>query len=253
MRSRLDLYSILDKPRARLAKYPLLVRNILKWTENEHGDIIPLQEAVRKFEELLQIVDKLTGDAQLALVKKQLANSESDPVIHQADRLIFDGPLRTAKGVKLQAFLFDSGLVLTKPMTTTSQQPCYRLFIPGLPAECLAVEDIQLPPHFTYKISSTSSSKPTRTGSSSSLLRDIFGSNSSKETKESSSSSSAPPNSCQSMFRVFLRSELANSEKTFELCRRFPERVALLAHDDHNKRAWLDKLTTVASLWLTTF
>lgn len=45
---KLDLWNFLDIPRSRLVKYPLLLREILKHTPNDHPDQQHLEEAVRK-------------------------------------------------------------------------------------------------------------------------------------------------------------------------------------------------------------
>lgn len=45
---KLDLWNFLDIPRSRLVKYPLLLREILKHTANDHPDRQHLDEAVRK-------------------------------------------------------------------------------------------------------------------------------------------------------------------------------------------------------------
>lgn len=44
---KLDLWNFLDIPRSRLVKYPLLLREILKHTPNDHADRQLLDEAVR--------------------------------------------------------------------------------------------------------------------------------------------------------------------------------------------------------------
>ncbi len=43
---KLDLWSFLDVPRSRLVKYPLLLKNILRLTPNDHEDRTYLMEAV---------------------------------------------------------------------------------------------------------------------------------------------------------------------------------------------------------------
>lgn len=45
---KLDLWNFLDIPRSRLVKYPLLLREILKHTPNDHADRQLLDEAVRE-------------------------------------------------------------------------------------------------------------------------------------------------------------------------------------------------------------
>ena len=43
---KLDLWNFLDIPRSRLVKYPLLLKEILKHTPNDHPDRQHLEEAV---------------------------------------------------------------------------------------------------------------------------------------------------------------------------------------------------------------
>lgn len=45
---KLDLWNFLDIPRSRLVKYPLLLREILKHTPNDHPDRQHLDEAVSR-------------------------------------------------------------------------------------------------------------------------------------------------------------------------------------------------------------
>lgn len=61
---KLDLWNFLDIPRSRLVKYPLLLREILKHTPNDHADQQHLDEAVRKTRGLVQKV-KVDGCPQM--------------------------------------------------------------------------------------------------------------------------------------------------------------------------------------------
>jgi len=50
----LDLSSILIQPVQRLPRYQLLIKELLKYTEEGHVDYAPLQEAMKKIIELNQ-------------------------------------------------------------------------------------------------------------------------------------------------------------------------------------------------------
>ncbi|XP_039402868.1 rho guanine nucleotide exchange factor 3 isoform X6 [Mauremys reevesii] len=65
---KLDLWNFLDIPRSRLVKYPLLLREILRHTPNDHPDQQHLEEAklhVFLFQEVLVITRAITHNEQL--------------------------------------------------------------------------------------------------------------------------------------------------------------------------------------------
>lgn len=64
---KLDLWNFLDIPRSRLVKYPLLLREILKHTPNDHPDRQHLEEAVRTFFYVL-----MTKTSRSSWVKKKI-------------------------------------------------------------------------------------------------------------------------------------------------------------------------------------
>ncbi|XP_046636692.1 rho guanine nucleotide exchange factor 3-like [Daphnia pulicaria] len=115
---RLDVWSYLDVPRSRLVKYPLLIKQILKFTPDNHGDHKVLEQVLRILTNILDRVDKSTGLGRCKHVISQIdASEEMSPVLTRATTLICDGPLKTSQGLKLQCFLFDSGLVLTRSLS----------------------------------------------------------------------------------------------------------------------------------------
>lgn len=68
---------------------------------------------------ILDRVDKSTGLGRCKHVIGQIECSEEmGPVLTRATTLICDGPLKTSQGLKLQCFLFDSGLVLTRTLSS---------------------------------------------------------------------------------------------------------------------------------------
>jgi hypothetical protein len=99
-------------------KYPLLIKQILKFTPDNHGDHKVLEQVLRILTNILDRVDKSTGLGRCKHVISQIdASEEMSPVLTRATTLICDGPLKTSQGLKLQCFLFDSGLVLTRSLS----------------------------------------------------------------------------------------------------------------------------------------
>ena len=111
-------FPFLDVPRSRLVKYPLLIKQILKFTPENHNDHKVLDQVLRILTNILDRVDKSTGLGRCKHVIGQIELSEEmGPVLTRATTLICDGPLKTSQGLKLQCFLFDSGLVLTRTLS----------------------------------------------------------------------------------------------------------------------------------------
>ena len=135
--------STADVPRSRLVKYPLLIKQIVKFTPEGHADLPVLAQVMRILSNILERVDKSTGLGRCRHVISQLdlpltgEGGGGEPVLSQATTLICEGPLKTAQGLKLQCFLFDSGLVLTRP----SGQNQFGLYKAPMEASQLKVTD----------------------------------------------------------------------------------------------------------------
>lgn len=91
---------------------------------------------------ILERVDRSTGLGRCRHVISQIDLPVTDegpgPVLSHATTLICEGPLKTAQGLKLQCFLFDSGLVLTRP----SSQNQFSLYKAPMEANQLKVADL---------------------------------------------------------------------------------------------------------------
>jgi len=136
---RLDVWSYLDVPRSRLVKYPLLIKQILRYTPDGHCDYKILEEVMRKLASILERVDRSTGFGRCKHVISQMELPEDiGPVLSAASTLVCDGPLKTAQGLKLQCFLFDSGLVLTRALSNNRLS----LYKNPLPVEMLKITDL---------------------------------------------------------------------------------------------------------------
>ncbi|RMX40536.1 hypothetical protein pdam_00007492 [Pocillopora damicornis] len=62
---KLDLWSFLDSPRSRLVKYPLMLRSIQKYTPKEHSDWRKLERAICRLQDIIEEVDRKTGEAKV--------------------------------------------------------------------------------------------------------------------------------------------------------------------------------------------
>jgi len=60
----LDMCSFLIKPVQRICKYPLLIREILKQTDQKHKDYSNLEQAFDKIEMVVTIVNEATRQAE---------------------------------------------------------------------------------------------------------------------------------------------------------------------------------------------
>ncbi|KAJ8361329.1 hypothetical protein SKAU_G00178540 [Synaphobranchus kaupii] len=116
---KLDLWNFLDLPRSRLVKYPLLLREIEKSTPPEHPDQDTLPEAMKLIQRIISEVNSKTGEAECQFYRRGLCYQEEGqriPEIYLSRFLYCHGELKNSKGQKLQVFLFELALVLTRPI-----------------------------------------------------------------------------------------------------------------------------------------
>lgn len=69
---KLDLWTLLDSPRSRLVKYPLLLKSILKHTPPSHPDHPPLTESIKVVEGVIRGVDVVAGEARCAYMLERI-------------------------------------------------------------------------------------------------------------------------------------------------------------------------------------
>ncbi|XP_041113710.1 neuroepithelial cell-transforming gene 1 protein-like isoform X1 [Polyodon spathula] len=142
---KLDLWSFLDIPRSRLVKYPLLLKEILKHTPNDHPDVQSLEGAISIIHEVLSGIDLKKGesDCQYFIDKLEyLDDRQKDPRIETSKALLCHGELRNKSGTKLYVFLFQDILIFTRPVTRNEQQ-CYQVYRQPIPVQDLVLEDLQ--------------------------------------------------------------------------------------------------------------
>ncbi|KAF7993432.1 hypothetical protein HCN44_010018 [Aphidius gifuensis] len=113
-----DLWTYIDMPRSRIVKYPILVNEILKRTNNDCEDYLILKDASIILTKLLDKINQSMGEAECDLAKIKINikdNSyDTDECIKNATQLITEGQLKDSKGLKFYCFLFDTCLAMTR-------------------------------------------------------------------------------------------------------------------------------------------
>ncbi|KFP74259.1 Rho guanine nucleotide exchange factor 3 [Apaloderma vittatum] len=142
---KLDLWNFLDIPRSRLVKYPLLLREILRHTPNDHPDQQHLEEAINIIQGIVSEINIKTGESECQYYKERLIYLEEgqrDSLIDNSRVVCCHGELKNNRGVKLHVFLFEEVLVITRAITH-NEQPCYQLYRQPIPVRELVLEDLQ--------------------------------------------------------------------------------------------------------------
>ncbi|XP_054640800.1 rho guanine nucleotide exchange factor 3 isoform X2 [Dunckerocampus dactyliophorus] len=142
---KLDLWNFLDIPRSRLVKYPLLLREILKHTPNDHLDQQHLDEAMLMVQSVVADINRHTGESECQFYKDRLLYTEvglRDTLIERSRTLSCHGELKNNRGLKLHVFLFQDVLVITRSMSLNEQPVCYQLCRQPIPIRELDLEDL---------------------------------------------------------------------------------------------------------------
>ncbi|KAM6413898.1 rho guanine nucleotide exchange factor 3 isoform 3-T3 [Rhynochetos jubatus] len=142
---KLDLWNFLDIPRSRLVKYPLLLREILRHTPNDHPDQQHLEEAINIIQGIVAEINIKTGESECQYYKERLIYLEEgqrDSLIDNSRVVSCHGELKNNRGVKLHVFLFEEVLVITRAITH-NEQLCYQLYRQPIPVRELVLEDLQ--------------------------------------------------------------------------------------------------------------
>ncbi|XP_061582645.1 rho guanine nucleotide exchange factor 3-like isoform X3 [Cololabis saira] len=142
---KLDLWNFLDIPRSRLVKYPLLLREILKHTPDEHPDRLHLDQAMLMVQSVVADINRQTGESECQYYKDRLLYSEDgqkDELIDRSRTLSCHGELKNNRGLKLHVFLFQDVLVLTRSVSLNNQPVSFQLCRQPVPIRQLDLEDV---------------------------------------------------------------------------------------------------------------
>ena len=150
---KLELNGYLTKPTTRLARYPLLLDVVLKYTPDDHPDKKDIPVVVESIRSFLRRVNVETGKSEnkfhLAQLESQL---QFKPGVERIDlklqdqqrELVFKGSLKKRGGAppsesaELQMFLFDHAIMLVKPKIVHKHE-VFKVYRKPIPLELLLV------------------------------------------------------------------------------------------------------------------
>ena len=168
---KLELNGYLTKPTTRLARYPLLLEQVLKFTADENPDKTDIPKAVAIIRDFLTRVNMETGKSENRFNLLQLNQNLkwSDPSFYidlkltdETREIIYKGPLKKSPTdtSEIMCFLFDHALLLTKQKITNKKEEL-KVYRRPIPLELLVVpqiDDIMPKQALAKRPSSTSSS-----------------------------------------------------------------------------------------------
>jgi RHO1 GDP-GTP exchange protein 1/2 len=121
---KLELNGYLTKPTTRLARYPLLLENVLKYTDPSSQDMQNIPKAIQMIRDLLTRVNAESGKAENRFNLRQLHEQLRFRPIEHVDlkltddnrELIYKGTLKKSPTdpSDIQAYLFDHAVVLVR-------------------------------------------------------------------------------------------------------------------------------------------
>lgn len=126
---KLDLWSYLDVPRSRLVKYPLLLRQVLKFsnaTSEFAADMNNLNSAIENLEGVIREVDIAMAQARANFTVSRLewldeaVETKAMAFVYNAREEVISGTLRNNRGTKLECYLLDTVLILGRPSSRLS-------------------------------------------------------------------------------------------------------------------------------------
>jgi RHO1 GDP-GTP exchange protein 1/2 len=149
---KLELNGYLTKPTTRLARYPLLLDNVLKYTKDDNPDKQDIPVAIALIKDFLTRVNAESGKAEnhfnLLTLNGQLKFNPGDYVdlkLTEENRQILTkmsfkkGPSDTAE---VTAYLFDHAVLLLR-IKTVSKREEYRVYRKPIPLELLMIAEME--------------------------------------------------------------------------------------------------------------
>lgn len=148
---KLELNGYLTKPTTRLARYPLLLENVLKYTEQENPDRDDIPKAMKMIRELLSRVNAESGKAENRFNLKRLheqlrfrPNERVDLKLTDEKReLIYKGALKKTPTdpSEIQAYLFDHAMLLVRSKMVGKKEEV-KVYRRPIPLELLSIREM---------------------------------------------------------------------------------------------------------------
>jgi hypothetical protein len=149
---KLPIKHFIERPTGKLARYALLLKEILKRTPEDNMDATWLPQVVEMVKKEMDQVDKVTGEVQLKLQLDSITSrlyfkKEDESPYLQLDsehrKLIKQGPMTRHQGGSgsnsVVVFLFDNALVVAKEKNNTVVE--YRGVGPAIPLYLLRLDE----------------------------------------------------------------------------------------------------------------
>lgn len=140
---KLDLWSYLDVPRSRLVKYPLLLKQVVKYSDDT-DDIRLLQTAIASLEKVISGVDRAMAEARCntSISKMEFLSASVPPAIGTAREEIMSGSLRNSRGTKVTVVLLDTVLVVGRTVSRPGIGKIIQVYRDPIPLHCLGCVDL---------------------------------------------------------------------------------------------------------------
>ena len=149
---KLELNGYLTKPTTRLARYPLLLENVLKYTAEDNPDIKDIPQATAMIKEFLTRVNIESGKAENHFNLMQLHNALKFPqgeyvdlkLTEESRQMVFKGALK--KGPtdtsEIMVYLFDHAVLLAKQKIANRREEL-KVYKKPIPLELLVVPQME--------------------------------------------------------------------------------------------------------------
>jgi RHO1 GDP-GTP exchange protein 1/2 len=145
---KLELNGYLTKPTTRLARYPLLLENVLKYSADDNPDKKDIPVAIGLIRDFLTKVNIETGKAENHFTLTQLYQALKFPPGEFVDlklneenrQLIFKGTLKKSPtdNAEVQAYLFDHAVLLVRVKTINKKEET-KVYRKPIPLELLVI------------------------------------------------------------------------------------------------------------------
>jgi len=150
---KLELNGYLTKPTTRLARYPLLLENVLKVTDETNPDIKDIPKAVEQIRQFLSRVNEESGKAEnhfnLMSLNAQLKWPPAIPYVdlkltEESRQLIFKSNLKknpTSEQADVTAYLFDHAVLVVRVKTANRKEEM-KVYRKPIPLELLQIKEM---------------------------------------------------------------------------------------------------------------
>ncbi|KAL8970973.1 MAG: hypothetical protein Q9183_001274 [Haloplaca sp. 2 TL-2023] len=144
---KLELNGYLTKPTTRLARYPLLLEGVLKYTADDNPDIKDIPKAVAKIKDFLSRVNQESGRAENKFNLRQLQSQLVWPgekgdlrLLEENRELVYKGQLKKgpADSNEITVYLFNHALLMVKPRQVGKREEM-RVYKRPIPLELLCI------------------------------------------------------------------------------------------------------------------